>query len=437
MKSGQLSVESRQLSVISCQLRLVAAALLCACSGFAQGVDASTLDDKVLLGYQGWFDCPSGSAPQNHWSHWFGRDITPNTISVEMYPDLSEFKKAELCAIPGFTIAGKQAYLYSAWSANVVDAHFRWMKENGLDGVLVQRFLSDIPQRRATGDVVLKNVMAAAKAHGRVFAVEYDVSGATDEKFFDVMRDDWQYLVNDLKITEQPGYLRHKGKPVLSVWGMGFLDRHPPEDPAAAKRVIEWFKSGAPENCRVTYMGGVPARWRGLGGDSRQAVGWSEVYAMMDVIQPWTVGRYGNEEAADRWKTERVEPDLKATKEHGQVYMPVVFPGFSWANMRKNAKKNQIPRDGGRFLWRQAMNARAAGATTLKIAMFDEVNEGTAVMKVASNRTEAPEQGFWQTLDADGENLPSDWYLRLAGEITRVFHGEATAAAEMPKPPRP
>jgi hypothetical protein len=66
--------------------------------------------------------------------------------------------------------------------------------------------------------------------------------------------EDWQYLVHDLKVTEQPGYLHHKGKPVLSIWGMGFLDRHPPEDPAAAKRVVAWFKSGAPEECRVTYM---------------------------------------------------------------------------------------------------------------------------------------------------------------------------------------
>lgn len=424
-------MKSRQLSVVSCQLRLVAVALLCACPGFAQSVDSSTLEHKVLLGYQGWFDCPSESAPQNHWSHWFGRDITPHTISVDMYPELTEFRRSDLCAIPGFAIGGKQAYLYSAWNANVVDAHFRWMEEHGLDGVLVQRFLSDIPRRRATGDVVLKNIMAAAKAHGRVFAIEYDVSGASDEKFFDVMRDDWQYLVQDLKITEQPGYLHHKGKPVLSIWGMGFLDRHPPVDPAAAKRVVEWFKSS------VTYMGGVPARWRSLGGDSREGQGWGEVYAMMDVIQPWTVGRYGNEETVDRWKAERVAPDLAASKDQGQAYMPVVFPGFSWANLRKDAKKNQIPRDGGRFLWRQAMNARAAGATMLKIAMFDEVNEGTAIMKVASKRADAPEQGFWLTLDADGQNLPSDWYLRLAGEITRVFRGEAKADAEMPKPPRP
>ena len=60
----------------------------------------------------------------------------------------------------------------------------------------------------------------------------------------------------------------------------------------------------------------------------------------------------------------------------------------------------------------------------LKIAMFDEVNEGTAVFKLAAKRQDAPAQGFWLTLDADGEALPSDWYLKLSGEITKLFHGE-------------
>jgi hypothetical protein len=73
-----------------------------------------------------------------------------------------------------------------------------------------------------------------------------------------------------------------------------------------------------------------------------------------------------------------------------------------------------------------------AGATVLKIAMFDEVDEGTAVMKVVSRRSQAPDQGFWLTLDADGEELPSDWYLRLAGDITRMFHGERKPEAKLP-----
>jgi hypothetical protein len=117
--------------------------------------------------------------------------------------------------------------------------------------------------------------------------------------------------------------------------------------------------------------------------------------------------------------------------------MPVIFPGFSWHNLRRQSPENQIPRNRGEFLWRQAYNAKTAGATMLKIAMFDEVNEGTAIFKVASHRKEAPDQGFWLTLDADGADLPSDWYLRLASEITKMFHGEAPVTAALPSNPMP
>ena len=73
----------------------------------------------------------------------------------------------------------------------------------------------------------------------------------------------------------------------------------------------------------------------------------------------------------------------------------------------------------------------------LKIAMFDEVDESTAIMKVAPSRDRAPAQGFWLTLDADGAALPSDWYLRLSGEITRLFHGEITPSQVLPAHPGP
>ena len=42
-----------------------------------------------------------------------------------------------------------------------------------------------------------------------------------------------------------------------------------------------------------------------------------------------------------------------------------------------------IPRQGGRFYWNLVETAVAAGAKSLYVAMFDEVNEGTAVFKVS------------------------------------------------------
>ena len=47
-------------------------------------------------------------------------------------------------------------------------------------------------------------------------------------------------------------------------------------------------------------------------------------------------------------------------------------------------------------------------ATMLKIAMFDEVDEGTAILKAVPHRTDAPEQGYWLRLDADGQEISND-----------------------------
>jgi len=409
------------LNLVFCLLATVAA---------AQAVDFTTLDDKVLLGYQGWFHCPGDGDPNRGWRSWARGTPSAKTLTVDMYPDLTEFNPSDLCPLPEFTIRGRQAFVYSAMNSNVVDRHFLWMKDYGLDGVLIQRFVTQIPARRSGGDVVLKNILQAARRHGRAIAIEYDITGASPEKFFELMRDDWKYLVTELKVTSHPCYLHHRGKPVLSVWGMGLAEsRHVPRDPETAMRVVNWFKEDAPPEQRVTYMGGVPARWRTLSKDSMKESGWREVYARMDVLQPWTVGRYTNGASADQWRQEIIEPDLAKAKENGQLYMPVVFPGFSWANLKRDSEPNRIPRNGGRFLWTQARNARQAGARMLKIAMFDEVNEATAVFKVAAKRQDAPEQGFWLTLDADGENLPSDWYLKLSGEITKRFHGEPGSPA--------
>ena len=70
-----------------------------------------------------------------------------------------------------------------------------------------------------------------------------------------------------------------------------------------------------------------------------------------------------------------------------------------------------------------AMVAKRAEAGSGKIAMFDEVNEGTAIYKVVSRRNQAPNQGYWLALDGDGLTLPSDWYMRISGQLTNVIHG--------------
>jgi hypothetical protein len=427
MGSLKMAIAMRSAGILSAAVMSIAGAV------GAAAVDPSTLEGKVLFGYQGWFNCPT--AGTGSWVHWSRGVPAPGALTVEMYPDLAEFKTADLCAAGSMTVAGKQAYLFSSRNANVVDAHFRWMEEYGLDGVFVQRFIGSASGARSSGDQVLKNVMAAAAKHGRTFAIEYDLTGGNEANFMQQIQTDWQYMVDNLKVTSHPNYLHHDGKPVVSFWGPGINDGgHIPANPATLVTFINWFKTG-PAAYRAFYMGGTPAGWGTGNGDSFGGTGWADAFKTMDVIQPWTVGRYKDTNEAKNWSKTKIAPDVAKTKANGNLYMPVIFPGFSWSNLKPGSKQNQIPRLGGKFLWSQAYGAKAGGATMLKIAMFDEVDEGTAMFKLAPKRNLAPEQGYWLTLDADGQDLPSDWYLRLAGEVTAMFHGTRPATAAMPTNP--
>ncbi len=406
-------------------------ALPAASASPAATVDPSTLDGKVLFGYQGWFGCP-GSWGGN-WSHWGN---PPSGVSVDMYPDLTDFAKSDLCAVPGYGPNGTTAYFFSARNPKVTDMHFKWMQDYGLDGVLIQRFVSDIPGLKSQGDAVLKNILASSAKYGRVVAIEYDVTGSSFTTWAANLEADWKYLNDQFHISTQPNYLRHKGRPLVSVWGVGLNEsRNPPNTPGEAMAMLDWFHKTAPVAYQASIMGGVPAGFRTLSRDSRTDKGWLDVWKAMDAVQPWNVGRYSGLSGVKNDYTPRTAADQKWLADAGVTYMPVIFPGYSFYNANHAKPKNEIPRLGGNFLWQQAMGAKAAGAPAIKIAMFDEVNEATAMFKVVSKRSEAPPAGWWLALDGDGMDLPSDWYLRLAGELTAVQHGTKTPADIIPIKP--
>ena len=97
--------------------------------------------------------------------------------------------------------------------------------------------------------------------------------------------------------------------------------------------------------------------------------------------------------------------------------------------------RDEIPRRGGRFFWRQAYNAVDAGNDMVYVAMFDEVDEGTAMYKLAENASQTPTTGAFVTLDADGEALPSDWYLQIYGQASRMLRGEIPLSDTIPITP--
>jgi hypothetical protein len=389
-----------------------------------------TANGLVLVGYQGWFRCPGDGSPANNWSHWSKGAPTPSTMAVDLYPDTSELNPKSRCELPVATIQGKPAYVFSSFSKDTVETHFAWMQQYDIDGVLAQRFINSILGLKREGDTVLKNIQSAAEDHGRKFAVEYDLSGAHLDTAFTQLQEDWSDL-NKEGFLRSGAYLRLNGKPVVSIWGLGFGDGHHVGDPELALKIIRWFQQQG-----AVVVGGTPAGWSSLSGDSTRDPRWAAVYAALDIVQPWTVGRYNSIDAADRWKNSHLEPDIALTQSNHQMYMPVIFPGFSWHNLKPESPANQIPRLGGEFLWRQAYNARTAGACMVKIAMFDEVNEGTAILKAVPYHAEAPAPGYWLTLDADGERLPADWYLRLAAQIKKIFDNEAAPSKKIPIKPK-
>jgi hypothetical protein len=375
----------------------------------------------LMFGYQGWFACPTDGSPLGGWEHWFRRGASAGaaTVRVDMWPDISELPPDERCDTPLALPDGRPAQLYSAFNPKTVDRHLQWLQQYELAGVFLQRFSArlDTPAVLAFRDAVAANVRAGAESHGRVFALMYDISGHPRETLVDAIKRDWVHVVDELRLLESPRYLRHRGRPLLAIWGFGFVDRA--ATPAQAAELIEFFKNNPDPRYRVTLVGGVPARWRTLTRDSQPDPGWAAVYRSFDVVSPWTVGRFKDAEGIDRFYAEEVTKDRLETDRLGIGYLPVVFPGFSWHNMNPSASSNQIPRRGGRFYWRQVERALATRQTMLYGAMFDEVDEGTAMFKVAASARGAPRDVEVVTLDEDGEPVPADWYLRLARETQR------------------
>jgi len=392
-------------------------------------VDPSTMDRKLLMGYQGWFAAPGDGSAINSWVHWFGANTpTAADAQFDFWPDMSELGADELFSTSMTYSNGTTAKLYSAYNQKTVVRHFKWMQDNNLDGVFFQRFLSDLSGNTlALRNQVATNVKVGAETYGRVFAIMYDISGYATNTLVSALTNDWLYLVNTQKVTNSPSYLRHKGKPVVAIWGFGFSGRL--DSPQQAQQTIDWFHAAG-----CTVMGGLPTNWRTLNGDAQTNAAWANVFHSFDVISPWTVGRYSNNSGADTYLSNYITTDLADCTSHGIDYLPVIFPGFSWTNLN-SGPFNQIPRNGGNFYWRQAYNAVQSGCSMIYGAMYDEVDEGTAMFKCVPTTAQLPAQGTFVSLNIDGYNLNSDWYLRLANQAGQMLRGQIPITNSIPITP--
>jgi len=405
---------------------------LCVDSAAYPPVDTSSVAGKIMTGYQGWFGAPGDGSVSNSWRHWF-RNQTPaaGNATFDLWPDLSELDPDERFDTT-MTIGGVTAQLYSAYSAKTVRRHLRWMADYGIDGAFLQRFLSETAPGSSSQefrDQVTLNVMSGAESYGRTFAIMYDISGASGATLVADLMADWQHLVDDLGVTLSPRYQHHIGLPLVSIWGLGFTDR--PGTPADAQTLLDYFCCDAPVQYRASVMGGVPTHWRTGTNDSQP--GFDAIYRSFDIISPWSVGRYADHAGVDNFNTNQIQPDLAEATANGRDYLPVVWPGFSWANLMQDpGVYNQIPRQGGAFFWKQLSAALTSGCTMLYVAMFDEVDEATAVFKAAVTQSAVPDQGQFLALDADGQSVPGDWYLRLTGAGGKTLSGQTPWSANVP-----
>ena len=364
-----------------------------------------------MAGYQGWFSTPEDGG-QRGWYHYRGSDgFKPGSASIDLWPDISEYTKTYESP---FTFEdGSNAKLFSSRDASTVDTHFRWMQEYGLDGVFMQRFVSEIkrPLSKAHLDTVLRNAMISAQRWGRAISIMYDLSGMHpgDEQ---LVLNDIQELAKHYDIFNHkkcPSYLYHNGKPLISVWGVGFSDgrKYSLDN---CNSIIDGLKK-----LGFSIMIGVPTHWRELSQDAINDSRLHQIIRKCDIVMPWFVGRY-NESTFESFKS-LISSDIEWARENNIDYAPLCYPGFSWHNMHyPNKDLTEVPRNKGAFFSKQIDFCLNSGAKMLYIAMFDEIDEGTAIFKI-SHRVPVPTEGSRFVPLEDG--LDSGYYMHLAGEAAR------------------
>jgi hypothetical protein len=379
----------------------------------------------IMAGYQGWFRAPADGVMYP--------DETK--VRIDMWPDVNEYEKTYPTGLKHGD--GSTARFFNSADESTIDLHFRWMQQYGLDGVFMQRFFSSA-RPNARPATVIRHAVAAASRYRRAVGIMYDLSGLRARgEDCSILIDDWKYLVDSLKVTSQKDaqtYIFYNGKPLVTIWGIGFPDRPYDIRNIGIERFID-FLHNDPEYGGCSVMLGVPTFWRDLNADCIHDPYLHTVIRSADLVMPWTVQRFTPllHNDMDRYR-DVILGDIEWCRRNGVGYVPCVTPGFSWHNLSRSEFPDDvkpvgsIPRQKGRFYWQQISTAINAGAEMLYVAMFDEVNEGTAIFKVTDN---PPVSDVARFADLDG--MPSDHYLWLTGEASKMLKRQTPLSFKMPE----
>ncbi|BDD02019.1 hypothetical protein PEPS_42990 (plasmid) [Persicobacter psychrovividus] len=387
-------------------------------------VDNKGYEGKTMFGYQGWFAAPEDESVRATWWHW-GRNFHSTEIenrTVDMLPDMREFPKNERMSTGYVSKDGKPIEVFSSGKRETVKRHMKWLRDYDIDGVFLQRFISENGDAGVMRfrDEVTKSVKEGSADYGRVFSIMYDgVAG----KSTDIIAD-WKHLVDDLGVTEGDNYLHQDGLPLVALWGYTVRDDAPASE---LEEVMDFFANAPEEKYRASVMLGVNDNWF-------KKTEFMPSLKKASVISAWTPGRYRDQDGFDSYLWNQLRPSLNFCQEHDILYVPVAFPGFSWVNLKNNDPNhplNAIPRLGGDFFWMQLKGYAEKNVQSLYLAMFDEVDESTCYFKTLEKQSELPDVGEWLAMDQDGYDLPSDYYLKLAGRARKIIAGEAEITDEI------
>ncbi|XHR27160.1 MAG: hypothetical protein ACFUZC_14535 [Chthoniobacteraceae bacterium] len=369
------------------------------------GAPKPSLKGTIMVGYQGWFRMPN-DLYDNGARHWFKAPTAefPINYATDMWPDMSAYpQSAWMRAGDLLTQSGKPAWLFSSASPEVVGQHFRWMRESKIDGAFVQRFMSHrAGGNDGTPEWVLYAVRHAAHAERRLWAIEYDLSGLTNENALVVLQRDWAWLVDDLKITRDPYYAHENGKPVVFIWGLPVKSRG--FKPEVADEVVRFFKSD-PVYGKNYLIGGISSQWRN---------------------QPEWLSHLRNYDAVLTWQGRNYEADRGDFQKMNLKYYPHVWPGFSWSHL-KDVSDQYTPRQGGNFYWDLLSKALHAGNDWLFVGMFDD--EGTAIMPM-SDDAPPPKPGYGRFLTNEGRSPL--WWLQLTSYAKETLENKRSKNQPMP-----
>lgn len=393
------------------------------------------LEYGAFYGYQGWHFAPGdGRIESNDWVHWFNNN-TPDEDNIhgDMWPDLTEYDPHNLYETDLKYPNGETAKVYSCFDYSTIDLHVKWMRDYGIKGCVVQRFTNSIDKsyKLEQGDKKIRDIMTACEKYGVKFWIMHD-AGSGDAEEYERLTNDWKHLVDDLDILQSPAYTFQDGKPVYAMWGMQVSSRNWTAEQVS--NLLDFYKDK--DSPYLAYVvGGVTPNWF-----TNENTAWRTVFERLDMLSPWRT-IFNNNAAYTESEIERMYNEKAWCDERGIDYNPVISAGASAGNIgisenNPNKKTNGFPRNGGKVLWKQAYEVCKMSTKFMYIAMFDEVDEGTAMYKQVPYTSGLPVNCRQIALSIDGYDLPSDWYLQLGNEIQKMMDGRAPVVEEMPLTPQ-